>query len=156
MRNVSSRKFTKDDLEILRILQSDALMKQEDIAEKIHKSASVVSRRIAELTKSGVITGAHAALDQQKVGLPTTVWTLVSLKEHGGGKTTDFEREIEAMPNVVEWSKIGGSWDYLLKFSTRDTEHYDLIHNQLLNMAMVSRVRGMHGIGKPHVKGLPI
>lgn len=149
-------KLTRNDFDILRELQGNAWLSNEVIGERVKKSASVVSRRVGELQKAGVITGVHAAIDAQKVGLVTTVFTLVLLKSHGDGLTDNFEREVAALPNVVEVARIGGSWDFLLKFAVRDTPQYDLLHNKLLALPMVSRVRGMHVIGKPQARPLPL
>lgn len=150
------RKLNKADLEILRELQADASRSNELIGEKVKRSASAVSRRIVELKTAKIITGTHAAIDPQRVGLVITVLTLVTLKNHGDGQTNAFEREVEAMPNVVELLRIGGSWDYLLKFMARDSEHHATLHQKLRDLPMVSRVRGMHVIGKSHTKPIPL
>lgn len=149
-------KLSKTDLEILRLLQADAKLTNEEIGQQVRRDASVVSRRIGELRKAKVITGMHAAIDPNKLGLVTTVFTLVSLKAHGLDLTDAFERELAAMANVVEWSRINGSWDYLLKFQVRDTPTHDRLHNRLLSLPMVSRLRGMHVIDQPFVKPLPL
>lgn len=149
-------KLNKTDLGILRALQKDASQSNDAIGQQVSRDGSVVSRRVAELTKAKVITGIHAALDPTKLGLVTTVYTLVSLKAHGLDLTDAFEAEINAMPNVVEWSRINGSWDYLLKFQVKDTPTHDRLHNRLLSLPMVSRLRGMHVIDQPFVKPLPL
>lgn len=149
-------KLTKTDLAILKLLQANAWASNDEIGAAVGKSGSVVSRRVSELTKAGVITGAHVAVSGIKAGLPTTVFTLVTLKQHGDGMTEKFEREIEAMPHVTQLARIGGSWDYLLQFTVRDTPHYDQLHHKLLALPMVARVRGMHAIGVPVARRLPL
>ena len=149
-------KLTATDIAILRALQADCYRSNEAIGEAVDKSGSAVSRRIAELQKAQVITGLHAAIDPEKIGLKTTVYTLVALKSHGGGAVADFASVIDAWPNVVEWSRTSGSWDFLLKFLVRDTQHHDELHNKLLAMPEVSRLRGMHVIGSSRIKPVPL
>ena len=149
-------KITKTDLKILKELQEDAWRSNDVVGAGAAKSASVVSRRIGELVRLKVITGAHAAIDPQKVGLTVTVFKLVTLRSHGDGMTHAFESLIEHVPNIVEWSRISGSWDYLVKLMTRNAAEHDALHAKLLAMPMVSRVRGMPVIGKTHVKPLPL
>lgn len=148
--------LSKTDCGILAALQSNAYAKDEDIGLKLHCSRSAVLRRRTALEEARVIKGYQANIDANKVGLPTTVYTLVSLKQHGGGEVEKFSREMDAMPNVVEWSCLGGSWDFLLKFAVKDTRHHDALLYRILNMANVSRVRGMHVQGTPTTKPLPL
>lgn len=146
----------KTDCGILAALQEDAYAKDEEIGQQLHCSRSSVLRRRTALEEAKVIRGYHADIDPKKVGLPTTVYTLVSLKQHGGGEVDKFSRELDAMPNVVEWSCLGGSWDFLLKFAVKDTRHHDALLYRILNMPNVSRVRGMHVQGTPATKRLPL
>ena len=151
-------KLNKTDMAILRALQKDARQSNEEVGRGagVKRDGSVVSRRVAELVKARIITGMHAAIDPAKLGLVTTVYTLVTLKAHTPDLTDPFERELEAMPNVIEWSRISGSWDYLVKFLVKDTPQHDRLHAQLLRLPMVSRLRGMHGKGQPFVKPVPL
>lgn len=149
-------KLTKTDLEILRALQSNAWLSNDVVGDKVSKSASVVSRRLAELVKAHVITGTHLTIDPAKVGLRTTAFMLVRLKQHGDGITTAFEREIEVMPNVIECAPVMGKWDYLLKLVVRDSEHHWAIHQQILGLPMVSRARSKAVIGTEHRKPIPL
>jgi DNA-binding Lrp family transcriptional regulator len=144
------------DIAILRALQKDARQSNEAIGEQVKKDGSVVSRRIAELVKARAITGIHAAIDPQKVGLVTTIYKLVRLTDHKLTVTSAFEREIDTWPNVVEWARLEGSWDYLLKFLVRDTPQHDKLHNALLQLPMIQQVRGMRAHGQPRTKAIPL
>lgn len=150
------RKLTKTDLQILRELQRDAWSSYDVVGEKVSKSASVVSRRVALLQKAKVFSGAHIAIDPAKVGLGTTVFMLVKLKEHGDGALAAFEREVEVLPNVIEWASIFGKWDYLLKLVVRDTAHHQEVHQEILKLPMVSRARGKPVMGTLRQKPIPL
>lgn len=144
------------DIALLRVLQADAQLSNEEIGKRIHKSHSVVSRRIGELMKSKVITGTRAVIDPDKVGLVTTIYKLVRLSDHKLEVTGAFEREIDTWPNVIEWSRLEGDWDYMLKFLVRDTPQHDRLHNALLRLPMILQVRGMRVHGHPRTKPLPL
>ena len=149
-------KLDSTDFGILAALQGSADTNDEALGEQFACSRSAVLRRRTALEKAKVIRGYHADIDPKKVGLPTTVYTLVSLKQHGNGEVEKFARELDTMPNVVESSCLGGSWDFLLKFAVKDTRHHDALLYRILNMANVSRVRGMHVQGTPTTKRLPL
>lgn len=149
-------KLTATDRSILRELQNDAYTPDAKVGELVHKDRTGVARRRQELEKAGVIRGYHADIDPRMVGLGATVYTLVSLKQHGGGLVKEFGETVDAMPNVVEWSRVGGSWDFLLKFAVRDTAHHDALLYRILDMPNVSRVRGMHVHGTPQTKPIPL
>jgi Lrp/AsnC family leucine-responsive transcriptional regulator len=153
---VRKKSLTRTDCDILSALQVNAYEKDESIGKKVHRSRSVVLRRRTELEEEGVIRGYRADIDPKKVGLGTTVFTLVSLKQHGDGLVKEFGEVLQAMPNVIEWTRISGSWDFLLKFAVKNTAHHDALLYRILDMASVSRVRGMHVHGAPHTKPLPL
>lgn len=149
-------RLTKDDVSILDALQRDAYKSDADLGELIHRSRPVVVRRRQVLEEAGVIRGYRADIDPKAVGLKLTVYTLISLKQHGGGLVTAFGDVLSTMRNVIEWARIGGSWDFLVKFAVRDSEHHDALIYSILDMPNVSRVRGMHVHGQPVTKPLPL
>lgn len=149
-------RLDRTDLGILAALQKNADARDEAIGEQLQCSRSAVLRHRTALEEAKFIRGYHADIDPKKVGLPTTVFTMVSLKQHGAGEFEKFSRELDAMPNVVEWSRLGGSWDFLLKFAVKDTQHHDALLYRILLMANVSRVRGMHVQGAPVTKHVPL
>ena len=150
------KSLNRTDCSILSALQVNAYENDDSIGKKVHRSRSAVLRRRNELEEEGVIRGYHADIDPKKVGLGTTVYTLVSLKPHGGGLVKEFGETFQAMPNVIEWTRISGSWDFMLKFAVKDTAHHDALLYRILDMANVSRVRGMHVHGTPQTKPIPL
>ena len=150
------RKVTKSDLDILDALQKDAYSTDEAIAEKVHRSRTVVTRQRHKLEEAGVIRGYRADINPQAVGLGTTVYTLISLKHHGEGLSRQFAEQLATMPNVVEWAYLSGSWDFLVKFAVKNTRHHDALLYRILDMQNVSRVRGMHIHGQPVTRPLPL
>jgi Lrp/AsnC family leucine-responsive transcriptional regulator len=130
-------------LNILRVLQKDARAGVVTIAEKLKTSPATVQRRIKELEAAGYILGYTVLLDREKLGYKEVVTTLVQLNKHHPDDTDEFERLLtELFPNVLQWSKLQGSWDYLLTFIVRDTVEYEQLHRQLMRLPVVERSRG--------------
>jgi DNA-binding Lrp family transcriptional regulator len=148
--------LSKTNLAILRLLQGDARLTNEEVGNQVGRDSSVVSRRVTELEKAKVIVGYHAVIAPEKIGLLTTIYKLVQLVDHRPEVTDAFEREIDAMPNVVEWAQIEGSWDYLVKFLVEDTPQHDRLHLALRALPVVKLVRGMRVQGKTRMKPIPI
>lgn len=146
----------REDMAILRALQKDARASYREVGKVAHRDSSSVSRRVAEMKEAGVITGMHVAVDPLKVGLAVTVYMLVMLDDHGDDAFAAFERELDAMPNVTEWSRIHGVNDYVMKIQTRDKEHHVRLHTHLRTLPMVRRVRTLELMGQPHTKQTPL
>lgn len=146
----------KKDMAILRRMQQDARASLNDVGEAIGLHPSVVSRRLAGMTEAGVITGMHVAVDPLKVGLTVTVYMLVMLDEHGDDAFAAFEGELNAMPNIVEWSRIHGVNDYVMKIQVPRREDHARLHAHLRGLPMVRRVRTLELMGQPHTKVTPL
>lgn len=154
-------KLTATDEVILGELQKDAYKSDADLGELVSKDRTAISRRRQELEKAGVIRGYHADIDPKKVGLGSTVYILIGLKEHGGtpkgtSHVDTFSELLATMPNVIEWSSISGSWDFLVKLVVKNGDHHEALLFRILRLPMVSRVRGMHVQGQPKTKPLPL
>lgn len=152
-------KLSKNELKLLSLLHENSARSLNDIAMEVGgwMDRQRVGRLKKKLEEVGVIRGYGAKLDRNKIGLPVTVYTFITLKSHGDGRAGEFERCIrENFPYIVECARISGSWDYMAKFVVKSTEHYDQLHSRLLALPDVARVRGHHAIGIPEVMPMPI
>lgn len=150
-------KITRQQGQLLRLLQEDASLSHEALAEKLGKSRSAVGRDLKDLEEARIIERRTVVVDTQKVGLTTTVYVLVELKAHGDGQLDRFEAAVrEHFPNVIELAHILGSWDLLLKFVVRDNAHLAEVQRKLTNTPNVSRTCGYSSIGAPKLFPLPL
>lgn len=159
MTRVGERRGQLDrtDVEILRILQMEGRKPNEEIGEKVHKSPSMVSRRIKRLIDDGYILRFEAVLNRKKLGLNYMISTLVSLEDHRPQTLKSFEEAVkDKFPNVIQWSRVQGSWDYLLVFFTRDQDHYRDLHWKLVSLPNVKRTRGHTPVDVSLPKPLPL
>ena len=150
-------KITRQQGQLLQLLQEDASLSHEVLAEKLSRSRQAVGRDLKDLEETGVIDHRTIVVDAQKIGLTTTVYVLVELKMHGDGQLDRFEVTVhEQFPNVIECAHILGRWDLLLKFVVRDCAHLAEVQRKLTNTANVSRTRSYGSIGAPKLYPLPL
>lgn len=150
-------KISKQQGQLLQLLQEDASLSQDELAERLGKSRPVIGRELQSLKEAGIIERKTVVIDTQKVGLTTTVYMLIELKTHGDGQLEQFEATVrERFPNVIEFAHILGSWDLLLKFVVRDSAHLAEVQRKLTNTPNVSRTRSYGSIGTPKLYPLPL
>jgi Lrp/AsnC family transcriptional regulator len=120
------------DRKILDLLQADAEMAVNDIADAVALSASACSRRITRLREEGYIARSVALLDRSKVGLPTTVFVIVRTGRHEAVWLDQFHAAVSTIPEIVEVHRLTGNFDYIIKLVLPNVEHYDVIYRQLV------------------------
>ncbi len=117
--------ISRQDVEILKLLQRDATTSTAEIASHINLSQSPCWRRIHRLEEAGVIQRRVALLDRTRLGMEVVVFATVNLTATGRQNLVNFEQEIVRHPEVVECYTMAGIWDYMLKIVTRDIRHYE-------------------------------
>lgn len=108
------------DRKILALLQEDARLTNNDLAERVHLSPSQCSRRRARLERDGVIAGYHARLDGEKAGFGLVNFITVTLATHNRNNAARFAELMTRLPEVQEAHALTGEMDYILKVVTRD------------------------------------
>lgn len=118
------------DYKFLELLQRDARMTQQEIADAVGLSQSAVAQRLRKLETQGVITGYVAQVDAHQLGKDITAFIGVSI-EHprfNGG----FAKKMIALPEVLECHRVAGEYSYLLKIKTENTASLDHFLAELL------------------------
>ncbi len=128
------------DSRILEALQQDAGRAIADLAETVGLSANACWRRIKRLEELGVIRGRVALLDPFKLGLGVTVFVAVRTNEHNDAWLQQFANAVDAIPEVVEFYRMSGDVDYLLKIVVADIAHYDRVYKRLIKSVKLSDV----------------
>ena len=118
-------KLTKQDIELLKILQRDATISTATLAERINISQSPCWRRVNRLEQEGVIHERVALLNRDALGMDVVVFATINLTATGRQNLEAFEREIVRHPEVMECYTMTGIWDYMLKIVTKDIRHYE-------------------------------
>ena len=128
------------DVKILDLLQNDASQSIADIAERVHLSQNACWRRIKQLEEEGIIAKRVALLDPQKLGVGVTVFVTVRAGEHTEKWLETFSAAVRKMPEVVEFYRMTGEIDYLLKLQVADIAAYDRVYKALIRSAKLMDV----------------
>ena len=130
------------DRQILKVLQQEGRLSNQDLADRIGLSPSPCLRRVKTLEESGLITGYRAQLDAKKLGLSLMALISISMDQHTPERFKHFEAEISKIPEVMECLLITGqSADYQLKVIVKDMDAY-----QELLLDHITRIKGVTGV----------
>lgn len=132
----------KFDISLLAALQKNADATNQDLGEHIHLSASQVSRRIQRLRNSGLIRQTVALLQPEALGLGVRAISYVTLSRHGGDEGLAFEREMAAIPEVLDCYAVAGESDYILQIVAADLAALsDSVLRRLTRIKGVANIR---------------
>lgn len=129
---MKSRKIDHFDAKILRELQIDSSISQRDLASRVGLSQNACWRRLKGLETSGVIERHTVRLDRHALGLGLVVFTMVKTRQHSASWLKAFRTHVSRIPEVVDFFRIGGDYDYMLKIVTTDMASYDAVYQRLI------------------------
>ena len=113
------------DRQIIRALQRNSRMTNQDLAAEVNLSPSPCLRRVRLLEQSGTLKGYTAVIDAEAYGLPVTVFVRVSLIGHTEKIVQQFENQISYLDQVLECFVMTGTSDYLLRVVVADLADYE-------------------------------
>jgi len=122
----------RTDRKILSILQEDCTVPVAEVARRVGLSTTPCWRRIQKLEEDGVITGRVAVLDARKVNAPVTAFVSIITNQHSEDWLSRFASVIQEFPEVVEFYRMAGSVDYLLRVVVPDIAAYDAFYKKLI------------------------
>ena len=131
-----NQKFTRMDgidRHILQVLQQDGSLSQRQLAERVNLSPNACWNRLQRLKRDGIVVGQTVRLDREKLELGLVVFVMVKTRHHSWEWLDRFRQHVTAIPEVVDFFRIGGEYDYLLKVVTRDMKSYDHVYQRLIN-----------------------
>jgi Lrp/AsnC family transcriptional regulator, cysteine-sensing transcriptional activator len=126
------RKFDHIDRALLRALQKDARLSQRDLADQVGLSQNACWRRLKSLYESGLIESHTVRLDPAHLGLNLTVFVMVRTRHHSKDWLETFRNEVSSIPNVIDFYRIAGDYDYMLKVVAEDMNAFDRIYQRLI------------------------
>ncbi len=113
------------DRQILRELQADGRLTNQQLSERVNLSPSPCLRRVRLMEARGLIRGYTALVDQKAWGLPVTVFIRIKLERHGDDAVQAFERAIHGMDEVMDCWLMTGRSDYQLRVIAADLDAYE-------------------------------
>lgn len=139
------------DRAILRKLQQEGRISNQDLAENVNLSPSPCLRRVRRLEEEGVIDGYTARLNARRLGLNLMAFIQISMDKHIPERFEGFESAVANFPEVLECHLITGqAADYLLKVVVEDMDGYQQF---LLNK--ITRIEGVSGVQSSFVLKSP-
>ncbi|MGZ8289501.1 MAG: Lrp/AsnC family transcriptional regulator [Telluria sp.] len=130
----------KYDCAILAALQADGTLSIAALSEKVGLSSTPCWKRVKRLEEDGYIESRVALINRKKVGLPVTVFVSVRTGDHDEKWLKNFAAAVTALPEVMEFHRMSGDVDYLLKVVTTDIDGYDRFYKKLIKQARLSGV----------------
>ena len=145
------------DRQILKELQADGRLTNQELSERVNLSPSPCLRRLRLMEEQGVITGYTALVDQKAWGLPVTVFIRIKLERHSDDAVQTFERAIQDMPQVMDCWLMTGRSDYLLRVIAADLDDYErLVRRELQRVPGIASIDTSFAYGSvKHAQVLP-
>lgn len=128
------------DRQILSLLQRDATLSVQAIAERINLTTSPCWRRIQQLEAQGFIQQRVALLSREKLDLGVDVFVFIRTDQHNDEWLNEFSRALQNMPEVMEAYRMSGDVDYLLRVVVSDIKAYDAFYKRLVSQVKLADV----------------
>lgn len=130
------------DRRILKVLQADGRITNQDLAQKCHLSPTACYDRVKRLKERGVITGYTALLDPKAIDRALLIFVEVLLERTTGEMFDQFAAHVRRTPEVLECHMVAGGFDYLIKARVRDMDAYrQFLGDTLVQMPGVRETR---------------
>ena len=136
------------DRKILVALQDDASLSVAEIGQRVGLSSTPCWKRIQRLEAEGVITKRVALVDQDKLGLGITVFVSIETSDHSQEWLARFATLVSAMPEVMEFYRMAGDVDYMLRVVATDMQSYDTFYKRLIATVPLKNVTSRFAMEK--------
>jgi Lrp/AsnC family transcriptional regulator len=128
------------DRKILAVVQQDASLSVAEIGQRVGLSSTPCWKRLQKLEAEGVITRRVALIDPDKIGLGITVFVSVETGDHSQDWLRKFAETVSAMPEVMEFYRMAGDVDYMLRVVVKDMQSYDAFYKRLIETVALKNV----------------
>ena len=128
------------DRKILAVLQQDASLSVAEIGNRVGLSSTPCWKRIQKLEAEGVIQKRVAVVDPDRVGLGVTVFVAIETGDHSEEWLARFAEAVRAMPEVMEFYRMAGDVDYMLRVVVADMAAYDGFYKKLIETIPLKNV----------------
>jgi len=143
-----TEKIDNIDLKILKILQNDSSRSLDSISDEVGVSLNTCWRRITRMESKSIIERRVALIDNEKIGLPLTVFVFISTDNHSKEWTQMLSNAVVSINEIVEFYRLAGDTDYILKMMVRNVDHYDRVYKQLIKLVKISDVSASFAMEK--------
>jgi Lrp/AsnC family transcriptional regulator len=120
------------DRKILAVVQEDASLSVAEIGQRVGLSSTPCWKRLQRLEADGVIMRRVALIDPEKIGLGITVFVSIETGDHSQDWLKRFAETVGGMPEVMEFYRMAGDVDYMLRVVVPDIQGYDGFYKKLI------------------------
>ncbi len=128
------------DLRLIAILQVDVSIAVEELARRVGLTKTPCWRRLQKLEKSGIIKRKVALLNAELLDLNVSVFVQVKTSHHSGDWLENFSNTVYAFPEVVDFYRMSGEYDYLLRVIVKDIAAYDAFYKRFIEATSLTDV----------------
>ena len=128
------------DRKILSVLQQDASLSVAEIGSRVGLSSTPCWKRIQKLEGEGVIQRRVAVVDPEKIGLGVSVFVAIETGDHSEDWLKRFAEVVEAMPEVMDFYRMAGDVDYMLRVVCASIQDYDVFYKKLISAIPLKNV----------------
>src|SRR5882757_1500171 len=136
------------DRKILAVVQEDASLSVAEIGQRVGLSSTPCWKRLQRLDADGVITRRVALINPEKVGLGITVFVSIETGDHSQDWLAKFAETVGAMPEVMEFYRMAGDVDYMLRVVVPDIAGYDTFYKKLIATVSLKNVTSRFAMEK--------
>jgi Lrp/AsnC family transcriptional regulator len=136
------------DRKILAVLQQDCSLSVAEVGQRVGLSSTPCWKRMQRLEGDGVIIRRVALVDQDKLGLGVTVFVSVETDDHSQEWIDKFARTVQAMPEVLEFYRMAGDVDYMLRVVVPSIQGYDEFYKRLIATVPLKNVTSRFAMEK--------
>ena len=136
------------DRKILAVMQDDVSLSVAEIGSRVGLSSTPCWKRIQRLETDGVIQKRVALIDPVKIGLGITVFVSVETGDHSQEWLDRFAEVVGAMPEVMEFYRMAGDVDYMLRVVVPDIAGYDTFYKKLIGTVPLKNVTSRFAMEK--------
>ena len=139
--------FDATDIRLLDLLQTDASLSNQDLAERAHTSPATALRRVRRLVDDGVIERRVALLDPHKLAVGLTALVEIALDRQGAEHLQAFEERAVADAAVQQCYRVSPGPDFMLVLHVADMAAYQLLVQRLFTQdANVRNVKAFFSV----------
>ncbi|MBM3491601.1 MAG: Lrp/AsnC family transcriptional regulator [Alphaproteobacteria bacterium] len=128
------------DRKLLALLQSDASLSIADLAARVNLSPTPCWKRIQKMERDGVIVGRVALVRPEALGLGLTAFVSIETGDHSKAWLARFASVVSAMPEVMDFYRMAGDVDYMLRVAVADIQAYDAFYKRLIEAIPLKNV----------------
>lgn len=128
------------DCRILECIQRDSTLSTAEVARRVGLSTTPCWRRIQNMEKAGIIRRRVALLDRDQLNLGVDVFVAIKTNQHNAAWLASFAKAVAEFPEVVEFYRMSGEVDYLMRVVVPDIRAFDSFYRRLIQNVGISDV----------------